>query len=198
VYGLLLTGALPNFLERAGLAQHRQTWRLREHHMLAGGGAPLSTGNALDAALPAGASFAEDGGVLRVFDPRADAAHTYYTWDPETRARPAAPADLAGAPVVDIIVTGEGHSAWGGFTLRGRVRALDGFLLVQKRYADAGDGDRGEWLYRGLLVGARHGNIAGRWRECMTPALEPGYEGCFSLSRRGFQTAQDMVIPSPP
>jgi hypothetical protein len=180
----LLVGAPPVFVERAGLAQHRQTWRLREHHLLSG--VPLRAGGALEAHMPASGIFAETSDVLRVTDPRTGAEHVYYTWDADAQGHPGAPPELAGAEVLDTLLTGEGHSAWGGFALRGRVRTLDGLLTVQKRYAGAGGAERGEWLYRGLLVGAGpRANIGGRWRECMTPAQDAGYEGCFALSRRG-------------
>lgn len=46
------------------------------------------------------------------------------------------------------------------------------------------DGDRGKWLYRGYLVGNGDGNLAGRWRDTVTPANVSGYEGTFAMSRR--------------
>ena len=47
------------------------------------------------------------------------------------------------------------------------------------------DGDRGRWLYRGYLVGDRHGNLVGRWRDTLSPIGVAGYEGCFFMGRRG-------------
>ncbi|KAJ6625941.1 hypothetical protein B0H10DRAFT_1999553 [Mycena sp. CBHHK59/15] len=81
----------------------------------------------------------------------------------------------------DIIITGEGHSAWGQFNLIGRVRPCDGFISLCKEYVDH---DRGKWVYRGYLVGNVNGNLAGRWRDTLSPAAVPGYEGCFLMSRR--------------
>lgn len=46
------------------------------------------------------------------------------------------------------------------------------------------DGDRGRWLYRGYLVGNAHGNLAGRWRDTLSPPDVSGYEGCFAMNRR--------------
>lgn len=48
--------------------------------------------------------------------------------------------------VREVLITGEGHSAWGQFNLVGRVRPYDGFVSLSKEYLD---GDRGKWLYRG-------------------------------------------------
>jgi hypothetical protein len=46
------------------------------------------------------------------------------------------------------------------------------------------DGDRAKWLYRGYLIGDFNGNIGGRWRDTLSPADMPGYEGSFAMSRR--------------
>jgi len=46
------------------------------------------------------------------------------------------------------------------------------------------DGDRGKWLYRGYLVGNGHADLAGRWRDTLSPTGVPGYEGCFLMERR--------------
>lgn len=104
------------------------------------------------------------------------------------------------AKVQDILITGDGHSAWGQFSLTGRVRPCDGFISISKEYvrpfllhvpaAPAHArvrqvaGDRGKWLYRGYLVGTKDGNLAGRWRDTLSPAEVHGYEGCFGMSRR--------------
>lgn len=62
---------------------------------------------------------------------------------------------------------------------------IDAFLyLVESNMLLQVDGDRGKWLYRGYLVGNRNGNLAGRWRDTLTPANLSGYEGTFSMSRR--------------
>ena len=37
--------------------------------------------------------------------------------------------------VVDILLSGEGHSGWGEFRILGRVRPIDGFISVIKEYA---------------------------------------------------------------
>jgi hypothetical protein len=96
----------------------------------------------------------------------------------------------------------QGHSAWGQFSLRGRVRPCDGFISLTKEYVgrryipsmiliDDGvcssfqtGGDRGKWLYRGYLIGNVDGHLCGRWRDTVSGADVAGYEGCFTMSRR--------------
>lgn len=46
------------------------------------------------------------------------------------------------------------------------------------------DGDRGKWLYRAYMVGNANGNLAGRWRDTLSPAHIQGYEGTWVASRR--------------
>lgn len=68
----------------------------------------------------------------------------------------------------EILLTGTGHSAWGQFILKGRVRAWDGMFSIIKEYTPD---SRGRWIYRGMVVG---GNLVGRWRDthtCVRPAL---------------------------
>jgi len=83
--------------------------------------------------------------------------------------------------IQDIVILGEGHSAWGQFNLFGRVRPCDGFVSFMKEYVE---GDRGRWLYRGYLVGSINGNLSGRWRDTLSLPNGDGYEGCFVMSRR--------------
>ncbi|GAA5970151.1 hypothetical protein JCM11641_000289 [Rhodosporidiobolus odoratus] len=78
----------------------------------------------------------------------------------------------------EILLGGTGHSAWGQFNLKGRVRAWDGMFTIVKQYTPD---DRGRWVYRGFLVG---GNLVGRWRDASTPIDMNGYEGTWSMSRR--------------
>ena len=56
----------------------------------------------------------------------------------------------------------QGHSAWGQFLLKGRVRSYDGMFSITKEYTPD---SRGRWLYRGYCVG---GNLVGRWRDTHT------------------------------
>lgn len=80
----------------------------------------------------------------------------------------------------EMLVSGMGHSAWGRFVIRGRVRAWDGMLILSKEYRPDG---RGRWLYRGYVVAG--GTLVGRWRDSFTPADMSGYEGPFILNQRG-------------
>lgn len=187
----------PSFLERSGIAQHRQTWRLQEHHLLRPRNAP-NTLTVERAAFASGPDMETDAHsalsgyfvaqtrlvkstsrlTLEVTTP-GKTALTYNTWteagyvglDGETEEY----------EVEDVIVTGEGHSAWGQFQLLGRVRPCDGFMNLRKTYLNS---DRGQWLYRGFLVGGEQGNISGRWRDTMSEDELGGYEGCFFLGRR--------------
>lgn len=79
----------------------------------------------------------------------------------------------------EILLSGTGHSAWGRFILRGRVRSWDGMMIMTKEYRPDG---RGRWLYRGYAVAG--GKLVGRWRDTFTPQEMNGYEGCFLLHRR--------------
>ncbi|CAD6965358.1 unnamed protein product [Tilletia laevis] len=51
--------------------------------------------------------------------------------------------------VEEIAISGVGHSAWGHFVLKGRVRSWDGLVSLVKEYCPDG---RGRWRYRGYLV----------------------------------------------
>lgn len=100
--------------------------------------------------------------------------------------------------VIDTIITGEGHSSWGAFNLRGRIRAWDGMIILVKDYvsrirvplipahhapqAGPTNAGRGRWLYKGYIVAG--GNWVGRWRDTFTAERLSGYEGVFSVTRR--------------
>ncbi|CAO1624611.1 unnamed protein product [Jaminaea pallidilutea] len=79
----------------------------------------------------------------------------------------------------EMLISGIGHSAWGRFALRGRVRAWDGMLILCKEYKPEG---RGRWLYRGYSVAGQ--KLVGRWRDSFTPGDLSGYEGPFSFQKR--------------
>ncbi|WVW78827.1 hypothetical protein I302_100789 [Kwoniella bestiolae CBS 10118] len=80
---------------------------------------------------------------------------------------------------LEMLLTGTGHSAWGKFILKGRVRNWDGMASLVKEYAPD---SRGKWIYRGYVLA---GDIfVGRWRDTYTPETFVGYEGTFILNRR--------------
>ncbi|KAK0541613.1 hypothetical protein OC845_006972, partial [Tilletia horrida] len=81
--------------------------------------------------------------------------------------------------VDEVLISGVGHSAWGHFILRGRIRAWDGLVTLVKEYRPDG---RGRWRYRGYLVAGDR--LVGRWRDTFSPPHMSGYEGCFLLRRR--------------
>ncbi|GAA5898006.1 hypothetical protein JCM5296_001451 [Sporobolomyces johnsonii] len=78
----------------------------------------------------------------------------------------------------EILLTGSGHSAWGQFILKGRVRSWDGMFTIIKEYTPD---SRGRWIYRGYRVGD---SLVGRWRDTHTPVDMSGYEGTWSMTRR--------------
>ncbi|KAI0314702.1 hypothetical protein OF83DRAFT_420640 [Amylostereum chailletii] len=185
-YAQLLGGAPPRTLSVSVVARHQQTFRLREYHLLApedpvnaGKDAyrPLSAGDPLRAHLPIDLEIQEDGSRGMYVREPGRSTSAYYS-----RARERAPGDTEYvARVREVLIAGEGHSAWGQFNLIGRIRPSDGFIALSKEYLN---GERGNWLYRGYLVGDAHGNMTGRWRDTLSPPEMLGYEGCFFMGRR--------------
>jgi len=187
VYAQMLGGASPKALQRSMVFQHRQTWKLREHHLVASDPnasnfgielesdnvEPVPAGDPLRSYFPTGTKVLEDHKGVEVHLPSRRGVLRYQ--------RLSSAQDNRGTSVHDVIITGEGHSAWGQFKLVGRVRSCDGFTSLLKEYIDS---DRGDWIYRGYLVGNMNGNFAGRWRETLSPVSVHGYEGCFAMSRR--------------
>ncbi|KAI9435814.1 hypothetical protein H4582DRAFT_2168347 [Lactarius indigo] len=190
-YARLLSGAPPPTLNNSLVARHQQAWRLHEYHLLLPEGLdstamkvalanprywPLSPGDPLRAYLPHGLTIEHERNGIRVREP-GHVEDTFYCRCP-------APEDITleyAKRVREILIAGEGHSAWGQFALIGRVRPGDGYITLSKEYID---GDRGKWLYRGYFVGDVHGNFTGRWRDTLSPAEVLGYEGCFFMGRR--------------
>lgn len=172
-YVELLRGAPPQILHRSALGRHQQTWKLREHHLVTQDLCFLRAGDPLRSFFPTDTHIREHPDGLLVSEPGRKVPLHYQRF---TRGQPGS------KPCVqDVIVTGEGHSAWGQFNIVGRVRPHDGFISLSKAYVD---NDRGRWLYRGYLVGNGNGNFAGRWRDTVSSIDNPGYEGCFAMSRR--------------
>ncbi|KAH9943910.1 hypothetical protein B0H21DRAFT_709738 [Amylocystis lapponica] len=178
-YAALLSGASPAVLQRSRVAQHPHLWKVREYHLLAptedehgAPRAPLAPGSPLRGYVSMNADVRESSAGLEISEPGRR--------EPVVYARYAGAAQQ-GRTVRDVILVGEGHSSWGQFNLLGRVRPCDGLISLSKEYVD---GDRGTWVYRGYMVGNVNGNLAGRWRDTLSPADVPGYEGCFIMSRR--------------
>ncbi|KAG8740707.1 hypothetical protein FRC10_003957 [Ceratobasidium sp. 414] len=84
--------------------------------------------------------------------------------------------------ITDTLITGEGHSNWGQFHLKGRIRHWDGMITLVKDYAGPNTQGRGRWLYKGYIVAGA--NWVGRWRDTFTAERLSGYEGVFSVTRR--------------
>ncbi|WAQ86907.1 hypothetical protein PtA15_7A636 [Puccinia triticina] len=79
----------------------------------------------------------------------------------------------------ELQIHGAGHSSWGSFKVKGRVRAWDGMVTFLKIY-DAGR--HGTWLYRGYHAAGNM--IVGRWRDTHTSEAADGYEGTFVMFTR--------------
>ncbi|KAF8900431.1 hypothetical protein CPB84DRAFT_1680454 [Gymnopilus junonius] len=192
-YAAMLAGASPTIIQKGVVGRHQQTWKLREHHLLSSDHSdsdsgigmdiddptPLPGGDPLRSYFPTGTQLREHKKGLTIQDSASTEARRYYRASVSSTQR--GESNEGKRKVRDIILTGEGHSAWGQFNLVGRIRPCDGFVSLSKDYVD---GDRGKWLYRGYLVGTANGNLAGRWRDTLSPADVPGYEGCFVMSRR--------------
>lgn len=190
-YTAILQGGPPPILQESVIARHRQTWKLREHHLI--GTDPsdsgveedrdpldvLSAGDPLRSYFPPGTQIREHQDRIEVQEPGRRGVLFYQRTG--VNGSQYFGVGYGKGYVQDIVITGEGHSSWGQFNLLGRVRPGDGLISLSKEYVD---GDRGKWLYRGYLVGNRNGNLAGRWRDTLTPANLSGYEGTFSMSRR--------------
>ncbi|KAG5653549.1 hypothetical protein H0H81_012358 [Sphagnurus paluster] len=168
-YAHLLAGAGPSIVQRSMSVRHRQTWKLREHHLLCQGtkdsmesldasksavetGAPLDPGDPLRSFFPAGTQIRETAEGILVLQPNREEVLNY-------RRAPSRRDEFLEHKkemdvVQDVIVVGEV------------------------------DGDRGKWLYRGYIVGDKNANYSGRWRDTLTPVDIQGYEGCFAMSRR--------------
>ncbi|KAJ7938462.1 hypothetical protein B0H13DRAFT_1943151 [Mycena leptocephala] len=168
-YAALLQGAPPPILQKSVIVRHRQTWKLREHHFVVG------TEPVPSRVFPTGTQIIESRDGVEVRDPNRPTELRYYrsALGPNIPAKDKHDDDCS--PQV------QGHSAWGQFNLVGRVRPCDGFISLCKEYVDH---DRGKWIYRGYLVGNINSNLAGRWRDTLSPAAVPGYEGCFLMTRR--------------
>lgn len=147
-YTSLLSGGPPPILRDCLVAQHRQTWKLREYHLLDlqenSKTIPLALGEAFSAFFPDGVRLREASGFLEVHAPgREDTLHY----------KRSVQFDVRDSVVADIIIVGEvilvfwvlvvmlimlinlkGHSAWGQFNLYGRIRSLDGFISLIKEY----------------------------------------------------------------
>ncbi|TCD67735.1 hypothetical protein EIP91_011977 [Steccherinum ochraceum] len=204
-YAALLSGAPPATLQRSLVAQHRQTWKLREYHIYEddadSSSSPPTKPSPPSSPRPRDGSHDTTDGEGRTPLSPGNPARGYVPNGTEVREGPTSLEIVEpgrNAPIIyqnvahlrkmevqpkvkDVFVTGEGHSAWGQFNLLGRVRPCDGFISLSKEYVD---GDRGKWLYRGYLVGDKNGNLSGRWRDTLTLPHVAGYEGCFVMSRR--------------
>ncbi|KAG6810525.1 hypothetical protein H0H92_011471 [Tricholoma furcatifolium] len=140
-YAALLAGGQPHIIQRSMIVRHRQTWKLREHHLLSpdasqsdsgigldgDGVEPLPSGDPLRSYFPTATQIRESKEGVDIQIPGQKDVLRYQRFSPLSGGH-------KGRVVQDIIITGEGHSAWGQFSLVGRVRPCDGFVSLSKEY----------------------------------------------------------------
>jgi len=89
-------------------------------------------------------------------------------------------------PSIDVIITGETdylHGlAWGSYLFYGRVRKLDG-LLVLVRVPQDPEAGLGRWVFSGYVYLAN--TIIGFWRQSGVPVGAAGMQGSFMISKVG-------------
>ncbi|KAF8583492.1 hypothetical protein K439DRAFT_1412011 [Ramaria rubella] len=175
IYAGVLAGDPPQAVTDSAIGSNLQIWKLREYDLFTSeltDSDILPHGDAYNAFFPA-----------TTVEERIDSVVLTHHSKESVYRRAVPPVSIPGGEsrglLQDVILLGEGHSSWGDFMLRGRVRASDAFVSVLKEYI--GQAERGRWLYRGYLIGGR---FVGRWRDVMTPMDTIGYEGGFELIHR--------------
>ncbi|TKY90480.1 hypothetical protein EX895_000478 [Sporisorium graminicola] len=184
-YREMLAGRMRSLYE-GPFGEQPQIWKIKEKvvrlgpsEVEGGKGSLLAAGYTTseapqDSSASASATAAAAGGTTSM-DAKGKSKALPQDWD----RYPSFP-DEDGRERYEILLSGTGHSAWGRFVVRGRVRTWDGMLIMTKEYRPDG---RGKWLYRGYSVAG--GKLVGRWRDTFTPDNMYGYEGCFLFQRRG-------------
>ncbi|KAF8583511.1 hypothetical protein K439DRAFT_1348493 [Ramaria rubella] len=177
VYAAILSGAPPQTLYDGAIGQNIQIWKLREYNLYS---ESLYSQKASQNSLPIGDAFDAFFPQI-IIDEKDDHAIFAYGSEQSKYFRYLHEPTKDNQKLCDVVVLGEGHSSWGDFELRGRVRASDGLVTVLKQYVSHETESRAKWIYRGYLVG---GKLVGRWRDALTPLRLDGYEGAFELNRR--------------
>lgn len=179
-YREMLAGRMRSLYE-GPFGEQPQIWKIKEKIVRLGAGqVEGGTGSILAAGYASteshtDASAAAATAASSALDAKGKSKALPQDWD----RYPCFP-DEDGSERYEILLSGTGHSAWGRFVVRGRVRSWDGMLIMTKEYRPDG---RGKWLYRGYSVAG--GKLVGRWRDTFTPDDMYGYEGCFLFQRRG-------------
>lgn len=182
-YRDMLGGKLRSLYE-GQFGEQPQVWKIKEHVVklkpgeVQGGRGEILNSGYLEGDEPTSRdhmSVKEAKAMLREkkarnHDGLPDDVDLYPTFDDDTKSRADGIDDEQDR--YEILLSGTGHSAWGKFILRGRVRSWDGMLVMTKEYRPDG---RGRWLYRGYIVAGNR--LVGRWRDTFTPEDMSGYEG---------------------
>lgn len=126
-YAALLSGAPPHFLQNILVAQHKQTWKLREYHLLSPSDTclllgvnsdpePVTPGSALQAYFPLGTHIEETAQGLVITEPGAGKTPLLYERTTGLQGKPLPTnkdtEDETGLNsrkrhVLDVIITGE-------------------------------------------------------------------------------------------
>ncbi|KAF8521123.1 hypothetical protein BU17DRAFT_46039 [Hysterangium stoloniferum] len=177
-YSDLLSDGFSHILQGATVRHNLQVWRLREYFLPSEAHATesnppdmLPVGSALDGFLPTPTIILSENDSQIVFGLNGRSTRYVRAIGAEVNQN-----------ARDVVLFGEGHSSWGDFVLRGRIRREDAFVSIIKQYVSLGVGGRPKWLYRGYIVGGR---LVGRWRDSITRIGLDGYEGAFEMRRRG-------------
>jgi hypothetical protein len=187
-YRDMLAGKLRSLYE-GQFGEQPQVWKIKEHiikldknERTGGVGDTLNSGYKTDHDEPTDREAIPQSDITkRILSDRANSCHhlpsdlhLYPTFD-DGEGQTDTPMELGDEDDEDhyeILLSGTGHSAWGRFTLRGRIRSWDGMLTMTKEYRPE---SRGRWLYRGYVVAGNR--MVGRWRDTFTPENMSGYEG---------------------
>lgn len=104
-------------------------------------GPPLPAGDPLLAHVPPNIPISEENDGLSFTLPStlgtgsSTSASKYLRYIPVHHLDESSEArDVYRSRVLDVLLTGEGHSGWGEFRLVGRVRPCDGFISILKEY----------------------------------------------------------------
>ena len=150
-FGEMLAGR-PTALYRGSFGQQAQVWRIKETFVrpnrIDKGKTPLRglplRGPMTNAGFPTGQRMSASAGLPSATAEEAATQETImqqvealegYEIVPDSKVDEAMADDGGEEAGLEILLTGTGHSAWGRFILKGRVRAWDGMASLVKEYA---------------------------------------------------------------
>ncbi|KIJ34556.1 hypothetical protein M422DRAFT_35064, partial [Sphaerobolus stellatus SS14] len=127
VYAAIFSGESTAVLQDGAIGHNHQTWRLREYDLFSSDKEyrPFELGDPSEAFFPIvfGKREEDDYVVLERGDSSTQYQRVQRGFDSSDKGE-----------LRDIVLFGEGHSSWGDFKLKGRVRPGDGLVSVLKEY----------------------------------------------------------------